>query len=185
MSALDRGEGLSYLSELAQLRSENALLLAENQKLRAAGDAQLRAENALLLAENKKLQAAADNALAEILRGEALANIARQALLRNIAAVNLFVLVTFGLGVAHILLETNLRAIFALYYFDLGPDLYPGFARAGVAIDLLLRLPGTLLHNYEALVPTNPVFYKACTSGVAYTFGDFISQVYQGRDLKS
>ena len=48
-----------------------------------------------------------------------------------------------------------------------------------MAIDLLLRLPGTLLHQYEDLVPTNPVFYKACTSGVAYTFGDFISQVYQ------
>lgn len=54
-----------------------------------------------------------------------------------------------------------------------------------MAIDLLLRLPGTLLHQYEDLVPTNPVFYKACTSGVAYTFGDFISQIYQGRDLKS
>ena len=34
-------------------------------------------------------------------------------------------------------------------------------------------------------MPTNPVFYKACTSGVAYTFGDFISQIYQGRDLKT
>ena len=109
------GEGLSYLSELAQLRSENVLLLAENKKLLAAGDVQLRAENALLLAENKKLRVAADDALAEILQGDALANIARQALLRNIAAINLFILVTFGLGVAYSLLETDLRAIFAVY----------------------------------------------------------------------
>ena len=76
---------------------------------------QLRAENALLLAENKKLRVAADDALAEILQGDALANIARQALLRNIAALNLFILVTFGLGVAYSLLETDLRAIFAVY----------------------------------------------------------------------
>ena len=41
--------GLSYITELAQLRAENALLLAENQKL----------------------QAAADDALAQILKGEA------------------------------------------------------------------------------------------------------------------
>ncbi|KAH8044946.1 hypothetical protein JL720_16891 [Aureococcus anophagefferens] len=34
-------------------------------------------------------------------------------------------------------------------------------------------------------VPTNPIFYKACTSGVAYTLGDFVSQIYQGRNLKS
>ena len=41
--------GLSYITELAQLRAENAQLLAENQKL----------------------QAAADDALAQILEGEA------------------------------------------------------------------------------------------------------------------
>ena len=35
----------------------------------------------------------------------------------------------------------------------------------------------------KALVPTNPVYYKACTSGVAYTLGDFVSQIYQGRNL--
>ena len=32
-------------------------------------------------------------------------------------------------------------------------------------------------------MPTNPVFYKACTSGVACAFGDFVSQIYQGRTL--
>ena len=89
------------------------------------------------------------------------------------------------MGIAYSLLETDIRAVFALYYFDLGSDLYPSFARSAIALDLFLRLPGELLHNYEALVPTNPIFYKACTSGVAYTFGDFISQIYQGRDLKT
>ena len=34
-------------------------------------------------------------------------------------------------------------------------------------------------------MPTNPVFYKACTSGVAYCLGDFISQIYQGRDISN
>jgi hypothetical protein len=42
-----------------------------------------------------------------------------------------------------------------------------------------------LIHNYEALVPLDPIYYKACTSGVAYALGDFISQVFQGRDLKT
>lgn len=27
--------------------------------------------------------------------------------------------------------------------------------------------------------------HQACTSGVAYTFGDLISQIYSGRDLKT
>ncbi|EGB09882.1 hypothetical protein AURANDRAFT_4597, partial [Aureococcus anophagefferens] len=53
------------------------------------------------------------------------------------------------------------------------------------SLDLLARLPMDSIHSYEALVPTNPIFYKACTSGVAYTLGDFVSQIYQGRNLKS
>ena len=44
-------------------------------------------------------------------------------------------------------------------------------------IDLFLRLPADSIRSYEALVPTNPIFYKACTSAVAYTVGDFVSQV--------
>ena len=51
----------------------------------------------------------------------------------------------------------DIRAIAALYYFDLGSDVYPEFARWAVALDLFIRLPGELIHNYEALVPTNPV----------------------------
>ena len=79
---------------------------------------QLRAENALLLAENKKLRAAADDALAEILQKATRSPISLARLWtahRNIAAINLFILVTFGLGVAYSLLETDLRAIFAVY----------------------------------------------------------------------
>ena len=36
------------------------------------------------------------------------------------------------------------------------------------ALDLLARLPGDSIRGYEALVPTNPVFYKACTSDAVH-----------------
>jgi len=160
----------SELATLDALLVRNEALIAENQELRT---------------ENARLIALADAATSDILKTENVARVARKKLLDNIATINLIVIVTFGLGIAYSLLERDLRAVLALYYFDLGPDLYPGFARAGVALDLFLRLPGELLHQYEALVPTNPVFYKACTSGVAYTFGDFISQLYQGRNLNT
>ena len=71
--------GLSYITELAQLRAENAQLLAEN----------------------RKLQGAADDALADILAGDAVAKIARQALLNNIRTINLVLITTFGLGIAY------------------------------------------------------------------------------------
>ena len=118
-------------------------------------------------------------------KAAALLRLSRIRLLNNIAIFNAIVIAFVGLSVGYEILGTDLRAIAALYYFDLGSDLYPGFARSAIAIDLLLRLPSDLIHNYEALVPTNPVFYKACTSGVAYTIGDFISQVFQGKDLKT
>jgi len=56
--------------------------------------------------------------------------------------------------------------------------------RFATSVDLLAHLPMDQIHAYEALVPKNPVFYKACTSGVAYTLGDFVSQIYQGRTLR-
>ena len=250
-------------------RRERASLADENVRLRQ--------EVADLTAQNERLQRMADDAAAEIFRAENLAAAARRSFLNNLGVVNLLVISTFGIGIVYSLLETDIRAIFALYYFDLGPDVYPGFARWVVALDLILRLPGELLHQhealsmtcprhvrdvssgellhqYEALVPTNPVFYKArtsatlshplppassalrlcraseapprpcgpvfckpvpprrhrrrdvpglsqtllgqfrpacathpqaCTSGVAYTFGDFVSQIYQGRTLAS
>jgi len=111
--------------------------------------------------------------------------LARIRLLNNIALVNGLIIGFVALSIGYEILGQDLRAIAALYYFDLGSDLYPGFARAAISLDLLARLPTDLIHGYEALVPTNPVFYKACTSGVAYTLGDFVSQVFQGRDLKS
>ena len=149
----------------------------------AEENVRLRETNEKLAAENARLQATIDDISNDILKAETLRRVARKSVLNNIGAINLFVILTFGLGIGYSLLETDIRAVAALYYFDLGPDLYPGFARATVALDLFLRLPGELLHNYEQLVPTNPVFYKACTSGVAYIFGDFISQIFQGRSL--
>jgi len=166
------------------LVTQLAAVSAERDELRVECKA-LREERDQLAAQCSTLQTAADARDSETLRLAARARLARRTLLQNIATINLLVIVTFGLGIAYSLLETDIRAVFALYYFDLGPDVYPGFARWVVALDLFLRLPGELLHQYELLVPTNPVFYKACTSGVAYTFGDFISQIYQGRDLST
>lgn len=111
--------------------------------------------------------------------------LARIRLLNNIAIVNALLLGFVGFSALYEIFGTDIRAIAALYYFDLGTDLYPGFARAAVSADLLARLPMDLIHNYEALVPTNPIYYKACTSGVAYALGDFISQIFQGRELKT
>ena len=93
--------------------------------------------------------------------------LARIRLLNNIALVNGLIIGFVALSIGYEILGQDLRAIAALYYFDLGSDLYPGFARAAISLDLLARLPTDLIHGYEALVPTNPVFYKACTSGVA------------------
>lgn len=146
---------------------------------------ELKEENKMLKAENVRLQATLDDMAKDIMNADVVARAARKSFLDNIAIFNLVIIVTFGMGVAYSLLGDDVRAVAALYYFDLGPDVYPGFARATVALDLFLRLPGDLLHQYEALVPTNPVFYKACTSGVAYAFGDFVSQIYQGRNLNS
>jgi len=88
------------------------------------------------------------------------------------------------------LLHVDLEAIAAVYEYGLGPHDGATYGtdtltEAAVALDLLARLPLDWLHSYEALVPTHPVFYKACTSGVAYCLGDFISQIYQGRDWAS
>lgn len=82
------------------------------------------------------------------------------------------------------LTHTDVGAIAALYEYDLGP--HPtDMSKLGVSLDLLARLPMDLVRAYEELVPTNPIFCKACTSGVAYGLGDFVSQVYQGRNLQT
>ena len=143
----------------------------------------LKQENEELKAENVRLTATLDDISKDIIDAEVLSRAARKTFLDNLAIFNGVIIVTFGMGIAYSLLATDIRAVAALFYYDLGPDVYPGFAKSVVALDLFLRLPGELLHNYEALVPTNPVFYKACTSGVAYAFGDFVSQIYQGRTL--
>ena len=82
------------------------------------------------------------------------------------------------------LLHVQVEALVALWTYGLGPH-GPDVTKMAVAMDLLTRLPADLLHAYEELVPTNPIFYKACTSGIAYGLGDFISQIYQGRTLST
>eukprot|EP00962_Isochrysis_galbana_P037502 scaffold13154_cov101-Isochrysis_galbana.AAC.2 len=101
---------------------------------------------------------------------------ARTLRLNSIAAINAFVIGSFGLAIAYNLLHVDLQAIAALYQYPSG-EVEEGFSKLAASLDLLARLPMDQIHSYEILVPTNPIFYKACTSGVAYTFGDFISQV--------
>ena len=82
------------------------------------------------------------------------------------------------------LLHVDAEAIAAMFQYGLGPH-PPDMTRVSIALDLLARLPVDAVRSYEELVPTNPIFYKACTSGVAYALGDFISQVYQGKDFSN
>lgn len=121
---------------------------------------QLREENSFLKQQNSELLQREEDRLEAILNAKTVARLARRTLLRNIATINLLVICSFGIGIAYSVLETDIRAIFALYYYELGDDLYPSFARSVVAFDLLLRLPGELLQQYEALVQVNPIFYK-------------------------
>mmetsp|Transcript_2372 Transcript_2372/g.5049 ORF Transcript_2372/g.5049 Transcript_2372/m.5049 type:complete len:467 (-) Transcript_2372:225-1625(-) len=82
------------------------------------------------------------------------------------------------------LTHTHVEALLALWEYGLGPH-PPDMTKVSVAMDLLTRLPFDLVHAYEEIVPTNPIFCKACTSGVAYGLGDFISQIYQGKTLST
>lgn len=101
--------------------------------------------------------------------------------INSVAALNAAAVGFFVLAALYELLHVDVEATIALFQYN---DVMEASALA-TSIDLFLRLPTDALHNYEALVPTNPVFYKACTSGVAYTVGDFVSQVYQGRTLET
>jgi protein Mpv17 len=85
----------------------------------------------------------------------------------------------------YLLTHSQLEALFALWEYDLGQiNSGDDVTKASVAAEVMLRLPLDALHSYERLVPKNPIFYKACTSGVAYALGDFVSQVVQGKQLE-
>ena len=88
-------------------------------------------------------------------------------------------------GAAYVLLHEKIEALAALAYFGFGHGASEHLTLLSVAWELLNRLPLDALHAYEQLVPTNPVFYKACTSGVAYGLGDFLSQLYQGKTVET
>jgi len=99
-----------------------------------------------------------------------------------VAALNGIVVGTVALSALFPLLSEKIVAIMALYEYGLGPH-PPDLTQAAVSFDLLARIPMDALRTYQEAVPTNPVFFKACTSGVAYALGDFLSQIYQGRSL--
>lgn len=102
---------------------------------------------------------------------------------------NGMVLSSLVLLTLYLLTHSQLEALFALWEYDLGQINNAGessssVTKVSVAAEVLLRLPLDALHSYERLVPQNPIFYKACTSGVAYGLGDFVSQVAQGKRLE-
>ena len=98
--------------------------------------------------------------------------------LNLIAYVNAAVLAFVAVGVGYELLHVDVEAILALFKYTLPEDrpMEDALAyRLATSVDLLARLPGDSIRGYEALVPTNPVFYKACTSDAAhksFLFGD-------------
>lgn len=85
-------------------------------------------------------------------------------------------------GAAYGLLHTHVEALAALWEYGLGPHA-PELTKATVALELVERFPIDAIKSYEALIPQNPIFYKACTSGIAYGLGDFLSQILQGKKL--
>jgi hypothetical protein len=104
--------------------------------------------------------------------------------LNTVFYTNVAVLTSLALAVTYQLFHADVEALLALWEYELGPHA-PELTKVAVAIDLLARLPIDWIHSYEELVASNPVLYKACTSGVAYALGDFISQIYQGRKLST
>ena len=128
--------------------------------------------------------AAYDAELAAARRERAKERLEKIQRINTLAYVNGGVLLFVALGVAYELFHVDVEAIVALYTYCLPVENEDAY-RLATSLDLLARLPMDSIHSYEALVPTNPIFYKACTSGVAYTLGDFVSQIYQGRNLKS
>ena len=104
---------------------------------------------------------------------------ARTLRIESIAFINALVIGSFAFAIAYEILHVDLEAIVALYTYPSG-EVSEGFSKAAASLDLLARLPMDQIRAYEALVPSNPIFYKACTSGFAYVLGDFISQVRGG-----
>lgn len=105
--------------------------------------------------------------------------------INKVALTNAAIVGSIAFSVLYVLFAEKMDALAALYDYGLGPTDRPDITYLGVSFDLLARMPVDAVQSYEALVPSNPVFYKACTSGVAYALGDFLSQVYQGRTIET
>ena len=110
---------------------------------------------------------------------------ARTDRINTVALTNAAVVGACIFSALYCLFAEKVQALAALYDYGLGPTDHSGITYMAVSLDLLARMPFDAVRAYEELVPTNPVFFKACTSGVAYALGDFLSQVYQGRTLEN
>jgi Mpv17 / PMP22 family len=105
--------------------------------------------------------------------------------INTVALTNAAVVGACIFSALYCLFAEKVQALAALYDYGLGPTDHSGITYMAVSLDLLARMPVDAVHAYEALIPTNPIFFKACTSGVAYALGDFLSQIYQGRTLEN
>ena len=110
---------------------------------------------------------------------------ARTRRVNTIAYTNAAIVGVLALTAMYNLFHVDLEALLALWEYDLGMHVPGTISKTAVAVDLLARLPSDAIHSYEDLVASNPIYYKAWTSGVAYALGDFISQVYQGKRWKN
>lgn len=105
--------------------------------------------------------------------------------INKVVLLNGVIIGAFAFSAVYHLLHTHVEALLALYDYGLGKVDNPEVTLLAVTLETIARLPVDLVGMYEGLVQSNPIFYKACTSGIAYALGDFISQVYQGKTLET
>ena len=110
---------------------------------------------------------------------------ARTKRVNTIAYTNAAVVGALAFTFLYNIFHVDVEALLALWEYDLGMHVPGTISKTAVAVDLLARLPADAIHSYEDLVASNPIYYKAWTSGIAYALGDFISQVYQGKRWKN
>jgi protein Mpv17 len=110
---------------------------------------------------------------------------ARTERINQVVLFNGLVVGSLALSATYQLLHTHVEALLALYDYGLGKVDSPSVTYLTVTAETIMRMPFDLIGYYQQAVQSNPVFYKACTSGVAYCLGDFISQIYQGSTIET
>ena len=96
---------------------------------------------------------------------------ARTERINQVVLLNGLVVGSLALSATYHLLHTHVEALWALYDYGLGKVDSPEITYLTVTMETLLRMPLDLIGYYQQAVESNPIFYKACTSGVAYCLG--------------